>query len=93
MRIEDAYSELENYYDEVYTYNTDSNFEEYDLDKECEKRWLRKILDPSYVINQKDVSFLYVIAKESCNIKSSEAIFHICESVYIERINYENKNK
>ncbi|PWM31527.1 MAG: hypothetical protein DBX58_06285 [Clostridiales bacterium] len=80
MRIEDAYGELEKYYDEVYTYNTDSNSEEYDLDKECEKRWIRKILDPSYIINQKDIFLLNTIARETSDIRLSEAIMLICKS-------------
>ena len=80
MRIEDAYGELEKYYDEVYTYNTDSNSEEYDLDKECEKRWIRKILDPSYIINQKDIFSLNTIARETSDIRLSEAIMLICKS-------------
>lgn len=80
MRIEDAYGELEKYYDEVYTYNTDSNSEEYDLDKECEKRWIRKILDPFYIINQKDIFLLNTIARETSDIRLSEAIMLICKS-------------
>lgn len=80
MRIEDAYGELEKYYDEVYTYNTDSNSEEYDLDKECEKRWIRKRLDPFYIINQKDIFLLNTIARETSDIRLSEAIMLICKS-------------
>lgn len=80
MRIEEAYGELEKYYDEVYTYNTDSNSEEYDLDKECEKSWIRKILDPFYIINQKDIFLLNTIARETSDIRLSEAIMLICKS-------------
>lgn len=80
MTIEDAYKIVEEYYEDLYVCETDSNYEGYDLDVASEKKQLERLIASDFKNTEQNKQVLTEILSVSMNQELCDSIRTILES-------------
>ena len=83
MTIEDAYKIVEEYYEDLFVCETESNYENYNLDIASEKKQLEKLVASNFKNTEQNKKILDEIRTENENKV-------LCEAVQIILNNMEN---
>lgn len=83
MTLEDAYKIVEEYYEDLFVCETESNYEGYDLDVASEKKQLEKLVASNFKNTEQNKIILDEIQTENENKV-------LCEAVQIILNNMEN---